>query len=110
MNDTSLINEIEDLNLTYLLLAQRMLQCDQPSAMFRLKIDSDMAELLLSLSARQLAKLARSNQLLCRFGYDDAAQLRALTQHQREHDLSGFHSSLLMASSPRQKQREQTGT
>lgn len=101
MNETSLINEIEDLNLTYLLLAQRMLQTDRPSAMFRLKIDSDMAELLLSLSARQLAKLARSNQLLCRFGYNDAAQLRAVTHHQREQDLSGFHASLLLASYPR---------
>ncbi|MBK5929724.1 flagellar transcriptional regulator FlhD [Halochromatium salexigens] len=100
MNETSLINEIEDLNLAYLLLAQRMLRHDRPSAMFRLKIDSDMAEQLLSLSARQLAKLARSNQLLCRFGYEDAAQLRAVTRQPREHDLSGFHSSLLMASQP----------
>ncbi len=98
MTDTSLIDEIEDLNLSYLLLAQRLLQRDRPSAMFRLKIDHDMAELLLSLSARQLTQLARSNQLLCRFGYDDAAQLRAVTHHPREQHLSGFHSSLLMAS------------
>ncbi|MFP4061282.1 MAG: flagellar transcriptional regulator FlhD [Halochromatium sp.] len=101
MNETNLINEIEDLNLTYLLLAQRMLRSDRSSAMFRLKIDHDMAELLLSLSARQLAKLARSSQLLCHFGYHDAAQLRAVTHHQRDQDLSGFHSSLLMASYPR---------
>lgn len=100
MSEESLINEIQDLNLTYLLLAQRMLQSDRASAMFRLKINDGMAELLLSLSARQLAKLSRTNQLLCHFGYKDAEQLRSVTQQQREHDLTGFHSSLLMASRP----------
>jgi len=109
MSDESLINEIQDLNLTYLLLAQRMLQSDRASAMFRLKINDDMAELLLSLSARQLAKLSRTNQLLCRFGYEDAEQLRILTHQQREQDLSGFHSSLLMASRPPHSKPDETG-
>jgi len=98
MNESSLIDEIEELNLSYLLLAQRMLQNDRASAMFRLKIDDEMADLLLSLRAAQLAKLARTNQLLCRFAYDDADQLRTVTHPHREHDLSGFHSSVLMAS------------
>jgi flagellar transcriptional activator FlhD len=98
MSDESLINEIQDLNLTYLLLAQRMIQNDRASAKFRLKIDDDMAELLSSLSAHQLAQLSRTNQLLCRFGYEDAKQLRSVTHQQREHNLTGFHSSLLMAS------------
>jgi flagellar transcriptional activator FlhD len=100
MNEADLINEIQDLNLTYLLLAQRMLESDRASAMFRLKISDEMAEILLSLSARQLAKLSRTNQLLCRFGYEDAEQLSAVTRQLREQDLSGFHSSLLMASRP----------
>ncbi|NEX16952.1 MAG: flagellar transcriptional regulator FlhD [Halochromatium sp.] len=109
MSEDSLINEIQDLNLTYLLLAQRMLQSDRASAMFRLKINDEMAELLLSLSARQLAKLSRTNQLLCRFGYEDAEQLRILTHQQREQDLSGFHSSLLMASQPPHNKPDETG-
>ena len=98
MDEESLIDEIQDLNLTYLLLAQRMLQSDRASGMFRLKINEAMAELLLSLTARELAKLSRTNQLLCRFGYEDAEQLRSVTHQQREYDLTGFHSSLLMAS------------
>lgn len=108
MSEDSLIDEIQDLNLTYLLLAQRMLQSDRASAMFRLKIDNDMAELLLSLSARQLAKLSRTNQLLCRFGYEDAEQLRSVAQQRREHDLTGFHSSLLMATQ-RRSELDETG-
>ncbi|NBC49210.1 MAG: flagellar transcriptional regulator FlhD [Gammaproteobacteria bacterium] len=101
MSETSLTNEVEELNLTYLLLAQRMLQTDRASAMFRLKIDDEMAELLLSLSGAQLARLARTNQLLCRFAYDDAEQLRTITHPPREHNLSGFHSSVIMASHSR---------
>ncbi|MEA3639772.1 MAG: flagellar transcriptional regulator FlhD [Lamprobacter sp.] len=108
MDEDCLINEIQDLNLTYLLLAHRMLQSDRASAMFRLKISDEMAELLLSLSARQLAKLSRTNQLLCRFGYDDVEQLRTVTHQPREQDLSGFHSSLLMASRPHRR-TEETG-
>ncbi len=106
MSEEGLINEIQDLNLTYLLLAQRMLQSDRASGMFRLKMNDAMAELLLSLSARQLAKLSRTNQLLCRFGYEDAEQLRSVTHQQREHDLTGFHSSLLMAASQRSEPDE----
>lgn len=106
MNEESLINEIQELNLTYLLLAQRMLQSDRASAMFRLKIQDEMAELLLSLSARQLAKLSRTNQLLCHFGYEDAEQLRIVTHQQREQDLCGLHASLLMASRQRSEPDE----
>lgn len=98
MDDPNLINEIAELNLTYLLLAQRMLNTDRPSAMFRLQIDDKMAELLTSLSASELAKLSRTNQLLCRFSYESAEQLRAVTRPARDQGLNGFHSSLLMAS------------
>lgn len=100
MHNSDLLNEIEELNLAYLLLAQRMLADDRPTAMFRLKIDDEMADLLLSLGARQLAQLARTNQLLCHFGHDGADQLRQVTHNQREQGLSRFHASLLMASRP----------
>lgn len=100
MTDSNLLDEIEELNLAYLLLAQRMLHDDRTSAMFRLKIDGDMADLLLSLNARQLAKLSRTNQLLCHFGYEGAEQLRQVIDNPREQGLSRFHASLLMASCP----------
>ena len=87
-------------NISIILLAQRMLHGDRSSAMFRLKIDDEMAELLLSLNARQLAKLARTNQLLCHFGHDSAERLRQVTHNQREQGLSHFHASLLMACRP----------
>lgn len=100
MNIDSVLDEIQDLNLSYLLLVQRLLGEDRASAMFRLKLSEEMADLLSSLSAKQLGKLSRTNQLLCRLCYEDADQLRKLTHNQREHGLSQTHAALLMAASP----------
>lgn len=98
MQYSNLMDEIEELNLTYLLLAQRMLDADRVAAMFRLKIDEEMADLLLSLSSKQLARLSRTNQLLCHFGYQGAERLRQVVDNPRDQGLGCFHASLLMAS------------
>lgn len=96
----SLADELHQLNLAYLLLAQRLLSEDRASAMFRLKIDIETADLLEQLSVHQLIQLASSNQLLCHFGHESAEQLRQLTQNPRDHGLTPFHASLLMACRP----------
>ncbi|MDR9440619.1 MAG: flagellar transcriptional regulator FlhD [Halomonas sp.] len=100
MQINKLIDEIHELNLAYLLLAQRLINEDRASARFRLKIDDEMADLLQELNARQLTRLSRVNQLLCHFGHDSAEQLRQLTHNPREQGLAQFHASLLMASRP----------
>ena len=97
MKNQSLLDEIQELNLAYLLLAQRLLGSDRAAAMFRLKIDDETADLLLSLSAAQLTRLARTQQLLCHFGFDSAEQLRRVVDNPRDNGLSQFHASLLMA-------------
>lgn len=94
------INEIQDINLTYLLLAQRLLKEDYTTAMFRLKIEKSMADILVSLTARQLAKLARTNQLLFRLHLDDAEQISKLTGDTRVQGLGQIHTALLMSSCP----------
>lgn len=98
MSHQDLLEEIEELNLAYLLLAQRMLDHDREAAMFRLKIGEEMANLLQSLSARQMAQLSRTNQLLFHFAFDSAERLRQVTHNPREQGLSCFHAALLMAS------------
>jgi len=97
MQKTDHLDEIQDLNLAYLLLAQRLLNEDRAAAMFRLKIDDDMAELILSLNATQLTTLSRTNQLLCHFGHESADRLRQVVDNPRDNGLSRFHASLLMA-------------
>jgi flagellar transcriptional activator FlhD len=97
MSQTNFLDEIQEINLAYLLLAQRLLDEDREAAMFRLKIGGDVADLILSLSARQLTKLARTNQLLCRFSQTSAEHLRQLTANPRDQGLAGLHASLLQA-------------
>ena len=98
MKIDSVLDEIQDINLTYLLLAQRLLKEDYATAMFRLKIDQAMAEVLISLSAKQLSQMARTNQLLFRLHFDDADQVTKLTNNKREQGLGRTHAALLMAS------------
>lgn len=100
MEHNELMDELEELNLSYLLLARRMLHDDRVSALFRLKIDDEMADLLESLSSRQLARLARTNQLLCHFGHEGAECLRQVVDNPRDQGLGSLHASLLMASRP----------
>lgn len=98
MTSTSLSEEIQELNLAYLLLAQRLIVADRDEAKFRLKIDDDTADLLEGLNARQLTRLSRTNQLLCHFGHAGAEQLRQVTENPREQGLASLHAALLMAS------------
>ncbi|MBL7251696.1 flagellar transcriptional regulator FlhD [Alloalcanivorax sp. C16-2] len=97
MNIDGVLNEIQDLNLSYMLLAQRLLNEDYATALFRLKIDESLARVLVSLSAKQLARMARTNQLLFRMHLDDADQVTQLTRDKREQGLGQTHASLLMA-------------
>ncbi|MFV8781625.1 flagellar transcriptional regulator FlhD [Microbulbifer sp. SA54] len=94
----SALSEIQDINLSYLLLAQRLLKDDYATALFRLKLDESMAGVLASLTAKQLTKLARSNQLLFRLNIEDANQLEQVTANKRAEGLEHIHAALLMSS------------
>ena len=89
--------EIQELNFAYLLLAQQLLKKDKDMAMFRLKMNSKMADLLISLSGMQLSRLSRINQMLFRFCIDEEDQLEKLVNNEREQGLSQTHASLLLA-------------
>ena len=97
MQAKSLQEEIQDLNLAYLLLAQRLLGADRDEGMFRLKIGEETAALLENLNARQMTELSRTNQLLCHLGLSSATQIRQLTENPRDQGLTSLHASLLMA-------------
>ncbi|WP_250462702.1 flagellar transcriptional regulator FlhD [Caballeronia sp. GAFFF2] len=72
---TTTLAEIRELNLAYLLLAQQLLVADRASAMARLALSDDVAQLLASLSPAQAVRVASSSHLLCRFRFDDHAIL-----------------------------------
>ena len=51
--------EIRELNLAYLMLAQQMLRGDRATALFRLGISDALADLIESMSAAKLVRMAR---------------------------------------------------
>src|SRR3546814_10444930 len=87
-------------NLSYLLLAQRMLRDDYAASMFRLGFSNEVADILMRLSPAQLVKLAGSSSLLCRFRFDDYSLLSALTQDVLGGALQQAHATILLAKQP----------
>lgn len=99
-NGNGIVNEIGDVNLSYLLLAQRLLREDRATAMFRLGLSAELAELLGNLSLSQVVKLAASSLLLCRFRFDDHTILSALTHSGKDIALQQAHAAILLAGQP----------
>ncbi|MBJ7263291.1 MAG: flagellar transcriptional regulator FlhD [Burkholderiaceae bacterium] len=98
--DTSLLADIREVNMSYLLLAQRMLRDDRGSAMFRLGFSEEVAEVIARLSPSQLVRLAASSSLLCRFRFDDVSMLSALNQDVLGGALQQAHATILLSRQP----------
>jgi flagellar transcriptional activator FlhD len=97
MNEIEMMAEIKDANLNYLLLAQQLIRADKPTAIFRLGISKDIAELLEGLSTLQLLKLCSTNMMLARFRFEDSAILGMLTNYTKERTQAHLHTAVLMA-------------
>ena len=81
--NTSTLAEIRELNLSYLLLVQRLLREDRVCAMVRLGVSGPVAEIVASLTVEQAVKVASSSHLLCRFRFDDHAILSSLADKEK---------------------------
>ncbi|MEQ1662967.1 MAG: flagellar transcriptional regulator FlhD [Thiobacillus sp.] len=95
-----MLDEMRDVNLNYLLLAQNMIQHDKATAVFRLGISQQVADLIEALTPAQVLKLARSGMLVSRFRFDDGAVLGMLTSYTKDRALAQSHAAILLASQP----------
>ncbi|WP_269900061.1 flagellar transcriptional regulator FlhD [Paenalcaligenes faecalis] len=95
--DNSLLSDIQEVNLSYLLLAQRLLRENLAVGMYRLGFDEDVAETVLNLSPAQIIKLSASNTLLCAFRLNDYELLSTLTQNVLGGVLQQAHSTILLS-------------
>lgn len=100
MNTTAMIAEIRDANLGYLMLAQQMVRADKATAIFRLGISSEIADLIDGLNNAQILKLAATSMMLARFRFDDGAILGMLTNYNKDRSLAQSHAAILMAGQP----------
>jgi flagellar transcriptional activator FlhD len=97
MDNVQLLNEIRETNLTYLLLAQRMIKDDKAAAVFRLGISKEAAEIIEALSPAQLLKIAAGNMVLCRFRFDNRVLGDMLSGYVKDKIMASSHAAVLMA-------------
>lgn len=100
-NSNTALEDIQDLNLSYLLLAQNLLRRDREVAIFRLKLSENMADLISNMSSKQMTQLAKVNQLICRPVFEETDRLSKVLGNARELGMVEIHSALLMASADR---------
>lgn len=79
MQQQNLLDDMRELNLSYLMLAQRMLREDYPVGLFRLGLSADVADALLKLSPPQLLRLSNLNMALGRLRLDSPEVVAALS-------------------------------
>ncbi|QBY49979.1 MULTISPECIES: flagellar transcriptional regulator FlhD [Cupriavidus] len=95
-----ILRDIQQLNLSYLMLAQRLLREHEAEALFRLGMRQELGRALAALAPAQMVALAQSNLLLCRFRLEDSKVLASLTAPEARHPLQGMHAAIVMASQP----------
>jgi flagellar transcriptional activator FlhD len=100
MRASQINEEIRESNLSYMLLAQQMIQGDKVSAIFRLGISEETADLIAGLTPAQILKMAASNMLLCRFRFDERLMLNMITDFNKDRMMSQVHATILMSAQP----------
>jgi len=97
MKMDEMLDDMRDVNLNYLMLAQGMIQHDKATAVFRLGISQDVADLIEALTPAQVLKLAASGMMVSRFRFDDGVVLNMLTNSPRDRAIAQSPAATLMA-------------
>ena len=100
MNTADTYNEVKELNLSYLMLAQQLIRADRETAQYRLGISEDIADIIERLTPGQVLKMAGSNMALCRFRFDDRMLIGLLSSHERDRGTAHTHAAILAAARP----------
>jgi flagellar transcriptional activator FlhD len=100
MKSTDTYNDIKEVNLAYMMLAQNMVRSDKEAAIFRLGISEEIADILAKLTPGQVLKMAASEMLLCSFRFEDTLLLDLLANHERDRGVGHVHAAILAAGRP----------
>ncbi len=97
-----LLEEVREVNLAYLVLAQHMIRADKAQALYRLGISEEIAGVIDQLTPAQLMRIAGASQLICRFRFDDDIVWSLLTSHSKSKAagtgaVAGLHANIVMA-------------
>ncbi len=97
-------DEIRELNLSFLMLAQRMAQADLAAAAVKLGIEEEGLRWLLELSPGKLFRLAQGAMLVPQFRFDAALLRRLAGEDERDPAAAQLHAYIL-AHQTRKKSR-----
>lgn len=97
MSQNKTISELQELNLSYLLLVQKLILGDRDIAIFRLKIDEELAELIAGMSIRELTILARQSHSLLQPNLGDVSQLKVILTNKRDTGMQATHLAMHLA-------------
>ncbi len=103
ITDDRLMTEIREANLSYLILAQRLIRADRAQSLYSLGVSEDVASLIESLTPSQMIRVASGNMLMCQFRFDEEMVWKLLADHGRtrgegeEGSAARLHASILMA-------------
>ena len=100
MEIANMVEEIREINLRYMLLAQGMLREDKTAATYRLGLSKEVADVLANLTPSQVLKMAGCGVLLPRFRLDDRVILDMLTNYRGDSTMANTHAAIMMAGQP----------
>jgi flagellar transcriptional activator FlhD len=93
---TDSLARIRELNLAYLLLAQRLLDEDRIAAMYRLDLSETTADIIASLTPSQARRIAMSTELIWQLRLDNPVTLSALIKGETKSALPHLHASIVL--------------
>nr|WP_218057497.1 flagellar transcriptional regulator FlhD [Gilliamella apicola] len=96
--DDDILKCIHHLNLSTLLLSQKMIEKDKVMAMYRLGIDEETADILSRLNTSQMLILSETNQLAFQLRFENAEMMKKLTEESRVGDIKQMHTGILLSS------------
>jgi len=88
--------EISDINLAYILLAQKMVKQDRAASMIRLGISGKLADMLANMTITQIIKLSNSKFLIFSPRLNDEATAHVTGNEEKDSALQRAHMSILM--------------
>lgn len=91
------LQSIHNVNLSYLLLAQRLIREDKYLASFRLGLSESTIDTLKDLSLPQLIKMSSTGQLICRLRLDNEDVIDCLTRESRIDALQRIHTGIILS-------------
>lgn len=96
--DKDTLKCIHDLNLSALLLSQRMIKEDKTVAMYRLGISEEMADIIRNLNTSHILTLSETNQLIFQLRFRDHEMLQKIIEDSRVSDIKQMHTGILLSS------------